>query len=208
MTTTEAPYKWKNERPGTVSLLFKAVSVGQQNMVEFLIAQGYNPLAFFIGASPPLRPHHVAALYGHTALLEWLVDHYPIPLYAEPGPGFSVLYLAASEGYMDTVRLLIEKGADPRRRSGSGMLTSELAERNGHAAIAAYLREQEAVAEEAEAALARRARNEKRRQKQKKAKARRAAATAAAAAGIGRGRGRGGGGWGRERGHHGGAGRR
>ena len=112
----------------SLGLLTAAAQAGQQGIVELLIEEGCDPYGRDDDTGMP--PHMSAAAGGHTALLEWLMTRYPIPLDGdggEDGKGLLVLYLAAQRGQMETVRWLIGAGANPRLRN-SGMLPSEIAE--------------------------------------------------------------------------------
>ncbi len=165
-----------------------------QEMIAFLVAQGCDALAW---DSFGRLPQHVAAMFGHLEVLQWLVGNVP-GLHPDLGgggnltvpPGHTALYFAAFSGHLDVAKWLVEKaGADlwhtfATASGGERQRISEVAKEWGHAAVSAYLLEQEALAlaaaeaaaraeEEEKEAAARRARNEKRRQKQKKAKARR-----------------------------------
>jgi hypothetical protein len=131
-------------------------------------------------------PHHVAAFGAELPVLQWFLSQAAIPLDTKTvsrGPsvdGRTMLIWAADQGKIHTVKWLMEQGADPLQLTREGQRVSELAASQGHAAVAAVLREREEAARAAleaslaeQEAAARRARNEKRRQKQKKAKARR-----------------------------------
>lgn len=123
----------------------------------------------------------MAALCGHLPVLKWMLTTHPaIGVNAETrgwwGARVTALQLAAANGHMNVVAWLIGQGADPLREykeiGFEPVPLSFVAAKHGHAAVASYLREQEAVMRAEQEAATRRARNGKRRQKQKKAKAR------------------------------------
>lgn len=69
---------------------------------------------------------HWASEYGHTAVVGYLMDRGADP--GEPVNGMYALHMAILGGHMDTIRLLIERGAplEARNRYGGTPLTTAL----------------------------------------------------------------------------------
>ncbi len=67
------------------------------------------------------RAIHIAAVYNHDELIRWLHEHVGIDVH-DPllGTGETPLHLAAVSGSLDSIRTLLEIGADPTRRSARG----------------------------------------------------------------------------------------
>lgn len=138
-----------------IGLLTDAVMRGDREVALYLIEQDCDPLACDANGFAPFQ---VVAATGQTDFLSWLLTRFRVFVDAEFGKGGSALYWAAYFGQLEMVRWLIGKGADPHRRyRGRGRRPSEIAEEQGHRAIAAYLREQEAVAAAVAAAVEREA---------------------------------------------------
>lgn len=132
--------------------------------------------------SKGMLPQHMAALYGHLHVMQWLHTAVAIDINAmtTKHPFVPMRHLAATKGHMAAVKWLVQHSADLQLWFRTVQRASYVAELHGHAAIAAYLHEQEQAADardraeqQAAEAAVRRARNEKRRQKRKKGKARR-----------------------------------
>jgi ankyrin repeat protein len=83
-------------------------------------------------------PGHKAAKYGHTYVLEYLLEHG-----AEidrPGPGgMTMLHIAAQQGHTEIAALLIAHGADINARTDAGLTPLSYATENGQAAIVQLL---------------------------------------------------------------------
>lgn len=83
---------------------------------------GWTPLAY-------------AASRGQTAVAKFLIDH--AARIDPPAPnGSTPLMLAAYFGYDDTVRMLLDAGADPSQRNALGYDAVDLAIQQGHTATA------------------------------------------------------------------------
>lgn len=103
VTITPAEYQFGKSAAYRVTLLVKATSEGQKEVAEYLVGQGLDPLILLEG----VMPHHLAALHGHTAVLEWLLAQFSILLDVDTSDGSTALYLSAANRQMETVRLLI-----------------------------------------------------------------------------------------------------
>jgi ankyrin repeat protein len=175
----------RGNKPDLAGLLEVACDSGNQEAAVFLMEHGCDPLE---SCRFGWMPHHAAARRGRLPLLRWLFDRTPgVHVNTEAvglNAGATALHFAAEGGHMHLVKWLIGKGANVLQLGGGWdggpRLASDVADKKGHPAVAAYLREQEEIAEAAaeaeQEAAARRVRNDKRRQKQKKAKARKRAA--------------------------------
>jgi ankyrin repeat protein len=121
--------------------LHAACQSGSQEVVEYLIAQGCDPLeADELG----FLPHHGAAGCGKLPLLQWLLSRYSIPLDTAGHCGGTALHFAALQGRFDTVEWLIEAGADLKATrlcpDGKRRRASELAfDLGGHQTVAMRL---------------------------------------------------------------------
>ncbi|CAG5928555.1 cyclin-dependent kinase 4 inhibitor B [Menidia menidia] len=78
-------------------------------------------------------------MMGSSPVARLLLAHGADPNVADGRTGASPLHDAARAGFLDTVRLLVEAGADPEARDGARSLPVDLAKRNGHAEVAAFL---------------------------------------------------------------------
>jgi ankyrin repeat protein len=90
---------------------------------------------------PGWTPLHYAAASGDDAIARLLLEH-GARLDARSPPasgGFTPLMMAAREGHDASARLLLEAGADPALKNGEGLTAAQVAERAGHAKLAALL---------------------------------------------------------------------
>lgn len=119
---------------GNTALMMAAYKQNQPT-AEALIAKGAAV------NRPGWTPLHYAAASGDDAIARLLLQH-GARLDARSPPasgGFTPLMMAAREGHDASARLLLDAGADPSLKNGEGMTAARIAERAGHAKLAALL---------------------------------------------------------------------
>jgi ankyrin repeat protein len=113
-----------SEARGGWTALMYAVENGQMGMVQVLLERGADPEAreFVYGKRCSYRPSSDTC---------------------EPVPtnGSTALMIAAVNGHVDIVKMLLEAGADPRKENKDGKRALELAEEAGQPGVVALLRE-------------------------------------------------------------------
>ena len=100
-----------------------------------LIAQyrdKHDAVAVLLESDPALDIFDAASV-GRTARVAYWLDHDPALLQAQSSMGFTPLALAAFFGHADTVKLLLDRGADPKPAAG-------LAAMKGHVDILTLLK--------------------------------------------------------------------
>lgn len=108
-----------------LSLLMRAAREGNLELVDFLVRNRANIRARTSWGDTAMS---LAGQKGQTAVIRRLI---------EGGgevnqSGWSALLYAAMEGHLDTVKLLLEKGANPDSRAPSQLTPLMIASRNGH----------------------------------------------------------------------------
>lgn len=78
-------------------------------------------------------------MMGSTAVAQVLLRHGADPNVADSSTGATPLHDAARTGFLDTVQLLVEAGADPQAEDREGRSPGDVARQNGHADVAAFL---------------------------------------------------------------------
>uniref|UniRef100_A0A3P9LH69 Cyclin-dependent kinase inhibitor 2A/B (p15, inhibits CDK4) n=1 Tax=Oryzias latipes TaxID=8090 RepID=A0A3P9LH69_ORYLA len=78
-------------------------------------------------------------MMGSTGVAQVLLRHGADPNVADSSTGASPLHDAARTGFLDTVQLLVEAGADPQAEDREGRSPGDVARQNGHADVAAFL---------------------------------------------------------------------
>ncbi|WP_353278956.1 ankyrin repeat domain-containing protein [Wolbachia endosymbiont (group B) of Longitarsus flavicornis] len=79
------------------------------------------------GYNAKLALSHIAAYNGHTEIVSALVKAEGIDVNAASKDGMTPLHLAAFNGHLDTVRVLLAKGADPSLKNKNGDTPRQLA---------------------------------------------------------------------------------
>ncbi|MEW6298901.1 MAG: ankyrin repeat domain-containing protein [Thermodesulfobacteriota bacterium] len=97
------------------------------------------PQAFAPG--PPAAQLIEAAGMGDTAAVRALLDQHVDVNTKNEVFGHTALIVAARQGYADTVRLLIERGADVNAQDKYGTTALQWAEKNGHKDVVRLLKE-------------------------------------------------------------------
>ncbi|KAM4750047.1 cyclin-dependent kinase 4 inhibitor B [Anableps anableps] len=78
-------------------------------------------------------------MMGSSSVAQLLLNHGADPNVADSRTRTTPLHDAAREGFLDTVRLLVEAGADPQARDCENCLPIDLARRNGYTNVVAFL---------------------------------------------------------------------
>jgi ankyrin repeat protein len=90
--------------------LMLAARNGHVNVVELLVAQGANYDPLKVERPSPLG---IAAMHGQIKVVEWFLAH-GVPVDARHGEDPTALCEACTFSQLETVRLLLDKKADPR----------------------------------------------------------------------------------------------
>src|SRR6266496_3645955 len=107
-----------------------------------LIAQYHNQhdiVALLLAAGPDLDIFDAASV-GATARVAEVLARDPTLVNAYSGDGFFPLALAAFFGHLETVRLLLARGADPKAQNDAGKSPIGLAADKGNAAMLKLLK--------------------------------------------------------------------
>ena len=84
---------------------------------------------------------HVAAQDGDEALVQSILKRSVADINAQAGKvGQTPLYNAAFRGHEHIIKLLLDKGADPRKRTTQGFTAAKIADQFGHRSCANLLR--------------------------------------------------------------------
>lgn len=85
------------------SALFKVARKGKKDKVLDLLKSG----------ADPNKAIHIACIYGHTEVVNLLLD-YGADINAQTSTYFQPIFHASARGHMDTVKILLERGANPQ----------------------------------------------------------------------------------------------
>ncbi|XP_013863189.1 cyclin-dependent kinase 4 inhibitor B [Austrofundulus limnaeus] len=87
--------------------------------------------------------------FGRTALQVMMMGSSPVaqlllqrganPNVADSSTGNTPLHDAAQTGFLETVRLLVEAGAEPRVKDNNNRLPADVARQSGHTEVCAFL---------------------------------------------------------------------
>jgi uncharacterized protein len=124
--------------PDGFSALHLAAFFGRPEAVRLLLDRGADPNRWATGTLR-VQPLHSAVAGGDQAVAAMLIES-GADVGSRQDFGFTPLMGAAANGMTGTVDLLLDRGADPRARNDDILTAAELAERAGHAAIAARIR--------------------------------------------------------------------
>lgn len=93
-----------------------------------------------LGAGDGWTPLHLAAHYGHTAIIELLLAAGAnLNARAENSIGNTPLMSAIAGGHLQLAELLLRRGADPTLSDKNGLSAAQLALANGHMEFAEKL---------------------------------------------------------------------
>lgn len=118
--------------------LHLAAFFGRLRVAQELLDRGADPTAWATG-SLRVQPLHSAVAGGHEQLARLLLERGANPDQAQDG-GYTPLHGAAANGMAGLCDVLVEHGANPRALTEDILTPADLAERAGHAALAAHLR--------------------------------------------------------------------
>lgn len=118
--------------------LHLAAFFGRLRAVQELLDRGADPNAWASG-SIRVQPLHSAVSGSHEAVARLLVERGAAPDQPQDG-GFTPLHAAAHNGLAGLCDFMVEHGADPRALTADILTPADLAERAGHAQLAAHLR--------------------------------------------------------------------
>ncbi|MEA2537522.1 MAG: uncharacterized protein QOF11_1756 [Chloroflexota bacterium] len=118
--------------------LHLAAFFGRAEAVRSLLERGADPNPWATGELY-VQPLHSAVAGGHADVAELLI-HAGAEVNAPQRQGYTPLMGAAQNGMAATVQLLLARGADPRARNEDVLTAAELADRAGHAEVAATIR--------------------------------------------------------------------
>ena len=106
-----------------------AVSDGDATIARYLIDRGADLES--VGEVQGGRPAHIAAEFGHTAMLRLLLDN-GAAVDSRDAEGRTPLFRAAARGQIGTATLLLDRGADPAvAESTQGQMPLHRASDNG-----------------------------------------------------------------------------
>lgn len=121
-----AKLDWRSDEWDGATLLLKAVRTNALELTMYLLSLGADPLIEDYSGRGIL---HWAAMEGNPAMMEYLLVNVPTALPSkEDGGGDSPLHLAAYNGHMPVVRLLIRAQGDPNLPNSGGFNAIQLAE--------------------------------------------------------------------------------
>lgn len=112
------------------SALMIAAYKGNAAAVRALLAKGAKV------QHPGWNALHYAAAAGHTDIARLLLQRAPTLLDSASPSGMTPTMMAAMEGHIHAVKLLLDTGADPWRKSQGGMTAVDFARQYGHPDIA------------------------------------------------------------------------
>ena len=117
--------------------LHLAAFFGRPEVARLLLDRGADPKAWATG-DLYVQPLHSAVAGGHEEVAAMLI-HDGADIDAPQRHGYTPLMGAAQNGMAATVQLLLARGANPMARNDDVLTAAELAERAGHAEVAATI---------------------------------------------------------------------
>jgi uncharacterized protein len=117
---------------------------GQLEIARYLAAKGANIHAAASNGTG-YNALTAAVTAGHTAVVQWLLEHSLDPNY-KYGPGYTPLLTAAANGHVEILKLLLAHGADANAVANDGKSALALATERNHPQAADLLRARSASA--------------------------------------------------------------
>jgi ankyrin repeat protein len=133
-----APDPIEERSPDGFSALHYAAFFGRPAVARLLLARGADPNAWATGGQH-VQPLHSAVAGGHQEVAALLVAA-GADVDARQDQDYTPLMGAAQGGLAATVDLLLAQGADPKAHNVDILTAAELADRAGHAEVAATIR--------------------------------------------------------------------
>lgn len=132
-----AKLEWRNEDWDGATLLLKAVRTDALELTMYLLGLGADQMAVDNQGRGIL---HWAAIQGIPGMVSLILNSCPdLPTSEVDFSGDSPLHLAAYQGHLVVVRLLVRKGADPAVENGGGFTPQQLAASRRMWPVVSYL---------------------------------------------------------------------
>ncbi|CAD5212334.1 unnamed protein product [Bursaphelenchus xylophilus] len=129
----------KNSANETAELIFQAIHYRNADLLTDLTSANQSILGH-IRASDGRTPLHFAAAHGVDDCVRVLCDYVDVDAVTSVDEGLkTALLLAAQAGHVETVRILIQQGADPFFCDANGYSALQLAHLNNHGRVAEVL---------------------------------------------------------------------
>jgi len=119
-----------------LTLLHAAAAGGHIDVVEYLIAEGFEATA--ITEDNKTTPLHLAAAAGNEEVAELLIDK-GANVHAKDGKGRAPLHLAVQYGDVEVAQTLLAEGVDLKQENSDGETPLHVAAENGYRTIAELL---------------------------------------------------------------------
>lgn len=118
--------------------LYNAAYYGHYEIVRLLLDRGADATVL---SNAGFAPFHVASQEGYTKIAGLIVDQTDFDINSPASNGATALYLAARNGQVETVRALIERGADTACQTKDGWTPLNAASNQGHLEVVKLLLE-------------------------------------------------------------------